>query len=378
VRRHNSHLPNWGEHIEMTKTKQKPVVRRIQKIDVSILLGLYKLRALSTDQIRRRYNLKPAYVYKKLEILRNTGWIITEPISGYTNKQRRQGSYHRISETGITCLKKQGYPVERVADDLRVNKRFLPYLLSANDIFVDLEPFGWTMQDSREVKRKYNMNRGDSLQGIFTSPKNKEYIFYVLKESTTERTLAKIAKEIESHSKVDRMQTNRPTSNYIIFVRGQKSYEQVVNTFYNDKDVLTTTQQLKVMPSVFAKMYFRLFYDEVELINYLIYHGISDVTRQVFPKLTKSYKGLSTIVKHKGNEKYLLNLLDSDLIKIHDVHSYRKEQYQLDGKKILAITTNALLKKHQEMLRSIKHIDWYPIDHHEIIDYLNEVTPTSK
>src|SRR5699024_5883876 len=233
-------------------------------------------------------------------------------------------------------------------------------------------------QDSREVKRKYNMNRGDSLQGIFTSPKNKEYIFYVLKESTTERTLAKIAKEIESHSKVDRMQTNRPTSNYIIFVRGQKSYEQVVNTFYNDKDVLTTTQQLKVMPSVFAKMYFRLFYDEVELINYLIYHGISDVTRQVFPKLTKSYKGLSTIVKHKGNEKYLLNLLDSDLIKIHDVHSYRKEQYQLDGKKILAITTNALLKKHQEMLRSIKHIDWYPIDHHEIIDYLNEVTPTSK
>lgn len=362
----------------MTKTKQKPVVRRIQKIDVSILLGLYKLRALSTDQIRRRYNLKPAYVYKKLEILRNTGWIITEPISGYTNKQRRQGSYHRISETGITCLKKQGYPVERVADDLRVNKRFLPYLLSANDIFVDLEPFGWTMQDSREVKRKYNMNRGDSLQGIFTSPKNKEYIFYVLKESTTERTLAKIAKEIESHSKVDRMQTNRPTSNYIIFVRGQKSYEQVVNTFYNDKDVLTTTQQLKVMPSVFAKMYFRLFYDEVELINYLIYHGISDVTRQVFPKLTKSYKGLSTIVKHKGNEKYLLNLLDSDLIKIHDVHSYRKEQYQLDGKKILAITTNALLKKHQEMLRSIKHIDWYPIDHHEIIDYLNEVTPTSK
>jgi len=348
----------------MSKTKQEAVVKRIQELDISILLGLYELRVMSTDQIRRRYNLSPSYTYRKLRILRNTGWIITEPISGYTMKQRRQGSYHRISETGIACLRKQGYPVERSADDLRTNKRHLPYLLHANDVYVDLEPFGWTMQDSRAVKKKYNMNRGNNLQGILKSPNGTEFIFYVLKESTTEKTLARIASEIESHSKIDIKQTHRPTSNYFILVRGQKAYQQVVTYFYNENEALLTTQQLKVMPTTFAKMYLSKYYSYSNLLEYLREHGITDVTKGV--NLRRTYKGLSTIVEHEGEEKYLVNLLDSDLVKILDMHAYRKEHYLQDGRKILVITTNALYQSHQKMLSSIQHADLYPIDHRDL------------
>lgn len=355
-----------GVHKNMTKTKQKPVVKRIQKLDISILYGLYNFRVMSTDQVRRRYNLSPSYVYKKLEILRNTGWIISEPINGFTNKQRRQGSFHRISETGIACLRKQGYPVERSADELRTNKRHLPYLLHANDIFVDLEPFGWAMQDSRAVKKKYHMNRGNNLQGILKGPSGNEFIFYVLMESTTEKTLARIASEIASNTKIDRMRTEIPTSNYIVFVRGQKAYQQAVSYFYTDKDVITTTQQLKVMPTTFAKQYLSKFHGPQELFDFLTNHGIQDITDQKLPNLRKLYKGLSTIVKHQGEEKYLVNLLDSDLIKLFDMHAYRKEQYLLDGRKILAITTNALFRSHQEILETIQHVELYPIDYREL------------
>lgn len=350
----------------MTKTKQKPIVKRIQQLDLSILWGLYNLRAMSTHQVRRRYNLSPSYVYKKLEILRNTGWIKTEPINGFTRKQRRQGSYHRISETGIACLKGRGYTVERSADDLRTNKRHLPYLLHANDIFIDLEPFGWTMQDSRAVKRKYHMNRGNNLQGILKSPNGNEFIFYVLMESTTEKTLARIASEIASNSKIDRMRTEIPTSNYIIFVKGQKAYQQVVSYFYSNKEIITTTQQLKVMPTTFAKMYLSKFYDQQKLFDFLLGEEIYDITERALPGLKKSHKGLSTIVRHNGEEKYLVNLLDSDLIKIFDMHAYRKEKYLMDGRKILTLTTNNLLSFHAEMLKPIQHAELYPIDYRSL------------
>src|SRR5699024_5489837 len=109
-------------------------------------------RVMSTEQIKIRYNLSKEYTYRKLRILRNTDWIMTLPISGYNKKQRRQGAYHRISETGIACLRKQGYPVERKARDLRIRKLHLPSTLHIYDLFFSLEKRGWKMTDSRDVK----------------------------------------------------------------------------------------------------------------------------------------------------------------------------------------------------------------------------------
>jgi len=361
----------------LTKTDTQKV-KRIQKLDLDILESLYKYRALSTAQIRKMFNLSKMYTYKKMRILQNTGWVHKAWIKGFAAPQRkkRQGVYFRIGETGIACLRKQGYPVERKASQLRVSENFLPYLLSTNDLMIDLMSFGWRMLDSREVKRKYSLNRGDSLQGILTSPGDKEYVFYMLMEKTTKPTLTKIAQEMESYSALDATKGERPIPHYIIFVRGQESYQQVNNFFNSRTGAITSSGQIKVMPLFFAKMYFRLFDDKKELLKYLSRFGIEDVTARANLTQIKSYNGLSTVVRHEGEEKYFVNLLDSDLIKMHDIHSYRKEQYELDGRKMLAITTNALINKQQEMLQAIKHIDWYPLDHHEMIDYLSQVPPT--
>src|SRR5699024_6098459 len=139
-------------------------------------------------------------------------------------------------------------------------------------------------------------------------------------------TLTKIAQEMESYSALDATKGERPIPHYIIFVRGQESYQQVNNFFNSRTGAITSSGQIKVMPLFFAKMYFRLFDDKKELLKYLSRFGIEDVTARANLTQIKSYNGLSTVVRHEGEEKYFVNLLDSDLIKMHDIHSYRKEQ----------------------------------------------------
>src|SRR5699024_12575316 len=131
--------------------------------------------------------------------LRNTGWLMTLPISGYNKKQHRQGAYHRISETGIACLRKQGYPVERKAEELRINKLHLPILLHIYDLFFSLEKRGWKMTDSRDVKNKYGLDRKDSIQGIFTNPNGEERSVYILMENKLKRTIAKMEDTNKKH-----------------------------------------------------------------------------------------------------------------------------------------------------------------------------------
>ncbi|WP_193065421.1 replication-relaxation family protein [Oceanobacillus oncorhynchi] len=349
-------------------------IKRIQQSDIEILEGLCELRVMSTDQIRRRYNLTKRYVYRKIGRLRNSGWIITEPISGYLKKQKRQGSYHRISEIGISCLRKRGFEMERKAHHQLPTKRHLPYVLLTNDLIIDLEPFDWTFKDSRTVKNEYQLNRGDSLQAMLRDPDGKEYIIYMLREGVTEPTLVKIQKEIELYSSISPKDGERLTNNYMIFVQGHKSYQQVVERFFQHKDALLSSNHIKLFPLLFAKNYLRYLYNKERIIKFIIKQGITDVSKKSLPLLRKEYKGLNTIVEHEGEEKYLINLLDSDLVTCYQVMKYRKEQYNLDGRKILVITTNALKSSHQKILYGFKHIDWCSIDHQDIFDYIDKQT----
>src|SRR5690625_7410209 len=114
--------------------RAKNSVNRISTQDLDLLYEIYKYRALSTTQVRHIRNISKWYVYKKLDYLRNFGFIYSEQISGnYIPDQKRQGSYHRISDKGITLLKENGYLVEYTANDIKIGKYRLPYLLIGND-----------------------------------------------------------------------------------------------------------------------------------------------------------------------------------------------------------------------------------------------------
>ena len=347
----------------MSKTGNKQVVKVLQARDIEILKGLYEHRALSTEQIMRRYEMSKWYTYKKLALLRNSRLISTHPIRGYLANQKRQGNYHRISETGITCLRKQGVAVERSADQLRVNIRHLPFLLSSNDIMIDLEKYQWVMKDSRQVKVEYELNRGANVQGMLTSPREIGYLFYMFMHGISKMNLNKTAKEIK--------ESKYP--NYMLFTKSQKSFTTIVNVLSLDENLIVQCQSLKVFPYTFAKYYLRHFEDEQNVMKFLEDYEIYDLSFKTDFKDTrkKKYDGLERIVRHEGEEKYLVNLLDTDLVKIYNIRQYRKEMYELDGRKVLVITTPMTRHTHEQLLGEIHHVDFLEIDSGDLIDYLS-------
>lgn len=348
----------------MSKTGNKQVVKILQARDIEILTGLYEHRALSTEQIMRRYEMTKWYTYKKLTLLRNSRLISTHPIRGYLANQKRQGNYHRISETGITCLRKQGVVVERSADQLRVNIRHLPFLLSSNDIMIDLEKYQWAMKDSRQVKVAYGLNRGANVQGMLTSPREVGYLFYMFMHGISKMNLNKTAKEIK--------ESNYP--NYMVFAKSQNSFTTIVNVFSADDGLIVKCESLKIFPFVFAKYYLRLFEDENNVMKFLEDYEIYDLSFKTSSVSgMKQHDGLKRVVRHNGEEKYLVNLLDTDLVKVYNIKQYRKEMYELDGRKVLVVTTSNTRALHEQLLASIHHVDYLEIDTGDLVDYLSAI-----
>ncbi|OZU89040.1 hypothetical protein CIL03_08460 [Virgibacillus indicus] len=334
----------------------KSIVKELQPRDVEILKGLYDFRALSTEQIMVYYHISKWYTYKKLSALRNSGYIITTPIKGYNPNQCRQGNYHRITETGIACLRKQGYSIERRAYDLRVRIRHLPFLFMTNEILMTLRQSNWEVQDSRDAKKQHNLNRGVNIQGIVKNSSDKEFVLYSFLENTSIKNVEKIASEIAMHKFRD----------YLFICRGGGSFQSIINRF-KDSDEVVKSQSFKVFPRGLGKDYLTAFEGSEKKFN-------SYLEKVLKPKLffktsfksRKVFKGLNQVVSHNGEEKYLVNLLDSDLVKIYNIKRYRKEDFGMDGRKVLVVTEPNLKAIHQNLLESVHHVDFIEVTQGEI------------
>ena len=47
--------------------------------------------------------------------------------------------------------------------------------------------------------------------------------------------------------------------------------------------------------------------------------------RLLYSRRKKQYDGLERVVRYNGEEKYLMKLIDTDLIKVYCIKQYRKE-----------------------------------------------------
>ncbi len=360
--RQNSPVPRTTKAGDkLGKANKKQVIKRLQPLDVNILKTLYDYRILSTQQIQQHHNLTWRYAYKKISILRNTGYIISKPTKGYNAKQARQGNHHRISETGIACLRKQGYPVERRADDLRVRTYHVPYLLTTNEIFLRLQQAGWTIWDSRYVKHTFNLNRADNVQGIVTSPKGAAYVVYTFLYGISAKNLAKTVREMEMHRTDERTQSGeRYFDNYALFAKGQDSFIRVIDRLMDSRAMLQCNS-IKVFPLGFGKSYVPEFADDQERLHQYL-EQTENLTFKPSVKAGNHPKGFHHIVQHNGEEKYFINLLDTDIVKINHVLAYRKDRYMRNGRKVLVLTHAGLRPTHERLLKHIHHVEFLLIE----------------
>lgn len=358
-------------------SKSARYVNRLVQQDLDIMHTLYMYRALTTQQIQTMSNLGKWYVYKKLSALCNSGYTTRNEVAGYIVGQRRQGNYFRITEKGISCLREYGYEVNKTANELRVTKFYLPFLLTMNDIMLELQEWDWKFADSREVKAKYQLNRSSSIQGSLTNKFNTEYICYVVMKSISAMNLAKIDAEIRSED----------FAKYIMFTRTELAYQKVINQLLHSNSV-AVSKELKIFPQVFGVYYLstyqndKQFFYDLEKFSHEKYsfktHSeiIEDMYDDAPDKTPLTFKtnfesnlnldGLTYIAEHNGKEKYVVNMLDTDLVKVYNISHYTVEKYNIDKRPVLVITNEILESTHRDLLHSTKHVEYYTLKQSEL------------
>lgn len=123
----------------------------------------------------------------------------------------------------------------------------------------------------------------------------------------------------------------------------------------------------------------RTFEDEKEIRSYvsgvfedeIVFKKLLD-----FTEVNAKYSGLNCIVEHRGEEKYFVNLVDNDLKKVFNIQQYRKEDYELDGRKVLVYVINDMKKDlYEEVFQNYHHVEYLIADTKEILDYLTSIPP---
>lgn len=361
--------------------KSTQVIKYVQPLDLSILEGLYDYRILSTDQIQRRHGMTQWYVYRKLRLLRNSGMISSHPVVRYRVDQRSQGKYHRITGKGLSVLRKHGWYIDKTVQQLEVAEKQIPFLLATNDIMVDLEPYGWVLSDSREVKERFHTNRSDLVQGTLQNAhtNSKEYALYTFLHTTSEKNVAKMVREMKNYT--DMRENSGKLRDYIIFTRGRDSLEKVVDYILNKTElmVLARVGSLKIFPFTFGKYYLRKFDDESEVRSYvggtlgneIVFRRILGAT-----DVRAKYAGLNCIVEHRGEEKYFMNLVDMDLKKVFHIQQYHRDDFEQDGRKVLVCALNNMqVDFYRKLFKNYHHVEILIMDGDEMIDYLSSVPP---
>lgn len=331
-----------------TKRDIKRTIRTTQ-----ILHDLYNHRAMTTSQLAKRHNYSMRHMYRLTQDLRKKKLIISGSIRGYTAKRSHQGNYHRISSRGISYLSKQGIQTKFSSDELRISSNYLPYVLSLNDMSINLTPYGWKVFDSREVKRSYGLNFSEKVDGMLESPNGEKYTVYIFINPYTRHNLQQVKGEIERNSRFQRI---------LFLAKSKEAFEQIINEF-NSYLHIVQYQSFKVLPFNFASKYLKVFNSQEVIFDYLSSYGI-----ELLSPMEKQQSGLQVIVKHKGKQKYLVNMLDNDLTHLQTILNYRRDKFQRDGRRVLLVTN--LPTVYKQLLSDIHHIDYLRIAQRDLSSYI--------
>jgi hypothetical protein len=322
---------------------------RLNERDLSILQDLYNFRALTTEQIKRKYFPDSEhYVNKILYKLRKENFIISSTLRGSRDK-RKGVSYHRLTETGLECLARHGVSVEGYSQNLYLKPSQLHYVLSANDIMTDLTQSGWEALDSRGIKKRFNLDDRMNIHGLLIEPEGKHYGYYVLEEGITRANLGKMVAEIrDSYAVVE---------NFIIFTKGSRSYNQFINfalnpplkrieNHYIPQQPLYTGYDLKIVNFAIGRQLYKAYPTSKQWLKALAsYYKFEIISEQK----TENRQSFDTIIRYKGEEMYFVDLTDTDLTKIRAIKSYTQHHYNEENKRKILVAN--FLKSQWDLIR---------------------------
>ncbi|MBA2176813.1 replication-relaxation family protein [Halobacillus locisalis] len=296
---------------------------QLNGVRLSILQDLVEYRTMTTEQIRNRhFGGRGNHVNNVLVELRKKKYLKSTLLEG--SRQGRKGySCHRITEKGITALLDSGIEVTKSMNDLYLRTAQLRYVLMANDIMMNLKRNGWQTQDSRQTKNEYNLDARDNILGRLEDPDGKRYGFYVLETNSNVRTIGKIQSEIKKNS--------MKLPNYIIFSKGQASYEKFVR--FGEEVQLATGSDIKLISLKMGMNIFTEFPTQRKWAEALsAVFGFRIISTEVGENTT--HQSFPILIEYKGEEMYLADMTFSDLSMASKINTYMDAGYRWEKKRL--------------------------------------------
>ena len=174
--------------------KKRNRAREWTERDIAILHKLYQVRVLTKSQLEQTFfRDSERYGSKRLEVMRKEQ-LVTSKVAWSRDKGSLEASY-RITEKGLRLLAQKGLISEGEvrARDLEPTEKQREYIFDVNELHLKCQSIPFV--DSRLIKRKYHLNRGDTVAGAFTWG-GLDYMIYLVNSGAKEQTIVKILSEI--------------------------------------------------------------------------------------------------------------------------------------------------------------------------------------
>lgn len=331
-----------------------PKQREWTERDVAILHELYEVREMTKQQlIQRFFEGNEKYGSRRLYMLRNEDMLMSE-VHGYGSAGKRvRTAYYRLTEKGLRLLREKG-KVADISDrarDLRWSVKQREHMTDVNELhfIMPTVPF----MDSRAVKRKYSMNRGDLTLGAFSKAED-DLLIYIMSGQAQEKTLVKLIEEMRKFK-------SQSIGSYLVYAKSL-SVKTHFERLSEKMGLVTGGVPLHVLP-----------YDE---------HGIG-ITRHYIlsnrlPELLAEM-GIGKLVQVKGGGSdkygfryglrplgdetsatpYAIELLTGDpLILRRCLSAYHKGRSQTEGRRVVVICWEDDLPELQAIWEAETHVDF--------------------
>lgn len=314
--------------------------------DLNLLKTLYDVRVLTREQILRNF-FEGTVNYGKNRI----GVLLKEKLI-QSHLRRLEGKMitdYRITEKGIRLL----IEISIISDNTVRARKMEPsekqrqYIVDANEIYFKIPEVPY--KDSRGIKRKHQLNRGELTVGAFETNQG-DHLLYVLQPESEEGSIAKIISEIREHK-------SSITAYHIYWksAASRKSFERQ----FKEHGLVTGGRPIYLLP--FTERGFWI------ARNFIL--GKSSLNEVLKSKLNISIEefpnkyGFRYRTYQNGKTKYVIEQLTYDIISINRcLRTYGISQYQLEGRNVLLFYWSDESEGKEELVKKYPYVELVPID----------------
>ena len=252
---------------------ERKTIKRVVETDEGILYDLYRFRIMTREQIERLYfrGSRGIYVPQNVHSAKQRVHSIKNHHAGQTEGERTDRHIHHHRQRNPVITERGLIDEDIEAKDLRIERQNMEGYLDFNDLYVASKREGYTFLDSRALKKKYQMERGDLCKGAVVTEDGREYLVYIVRAGAKDQTLRRIMKEM------NRSYRQMGKRHNLVLFRGLESFD-AFRTMYLASDRVFDT--VCALPYTYALNVLKRFKTDQEFVKTITKYGEVEPNRE--------------------------------------------------------------------------------------------------